>query len=79
MSKLVSIATLKLLQKVQVENVQLIKANQEMANEIEQLRAKVVQLEREKALLPPPQNLEITIERMIDEKLSKGLSGFTVP
>jgi hypothetical protein len=79
MSKLVPIAMLKLLQKVQLKNVELTKTNQEMANEIEQLRAKVVQLEREKALLPPPQNLEITIERMIDEKLSKGLSGFTAP
>jgi FtsZ-binding cell division protein ZapB len=73
MSALISAAMLKQLQDFKVKNIQLAQANQEMANEIERLRAKIAQLEQEKALLPPLQNLEITIER-VEEKLNKALS-----
>jgi uncharacterized protein YeeX (DUF496 family) len=79
----------KQLQEYQAKNNQLVKDKQEMTKQLQELQEKVNQLEQEKAQMSQaPQSpestvletsLEAKIERLIEEKLSKALSGLAIP
>ncbi len=79
----------KQLQDYQSKNNQLVKQNKELVNQLEQVQARVNQLEQEKAQMSQVQaespegaslevSLEAKIERLIEEKLSKALSGLAL-
>src|ERR687885_386551 len=79
----------KKLQELEAKNSQLAKEKREMTKQLEQLQAAVNQLEQEKAQMSQVQpqspestgieaSLEAKIERMIEEKLSKALSGLAI-
>ena len=79
----------KKLQEYQAKNNELARVNREMTDQLEQLQARVNQLEQEKAQMSQahPQSpessdlearLEAKFERLIEEKLSKALSGLAI-
>jgi uncharacterized protein YeeX (DUF496 family) len=77
----------KQLQEYQTKNNQLAKEKREMTEQLQELQEKVNQLEQEKAQMSQVQpqtqqadteTLEAKIERLIEEKLSKVLSGLAV-
>ena len=77
----------KQLQEYQAQNNQLAKDKQEMTKQLQELQEKVNQLEQEKTQIsqvqPQPQQadgetLEAKIERLIEEKLGKALSGLAI-
>src|SRR5919199_811087 len=79
----------KQLQEFLAKNTELARVNREMTKQLEQLQAQINQLEQEKAQMSQVQpqspestgieaSLEAKIERMIEEKLSKALSGLAI-
>ncbi len=76
----------KQLQEYQAKNNQLAQEKREMGKQLEQLQARVNQLEQEKTQISQVQpqestgkeTLEAKIERLIEEKLSKALSGLAI-
>ncbi len=79
----------KQLQEFQAKNTELARVNREMTKQLEQLQVQINQLEQEKAQMSQvhPQSpestdveasLEAKIERLIEEKLSKALSGLAL-
>jgi cell division protein FtsB len=79
MSGMISAAMQKLLQDCKIKNIELTRANEDLKNEVKQLKIQIAELESQKVQLPPQQSLEIMIRWMIDEELSKRLSDFTAP
>ncbi len=59
MEKLISLAALRLLQDCKIKNIELARANEELINEVNQLKAQIAQLQCQKVQLPPQQSLGI--------------------
>jgi cell division protein FtsB len=57
MEKLISLAALRLLQDCKIKNIELARANEELTNEVNQLKTQIAQLQCQKVQLPPQQSL----------------------